>query len=176
MATHKRRTSKLELEPNPFEQSFSRVRSSDNIAESFLESATKSPSATSSSPAPGSCSAKETPPSSASGQHKKPDNFITTPSYAEPLQSASSGSSTRSAQRVILPPVTAITTPLHASKISEAWGTESLRSGPLSPAMLGGPAADSLFKPPARTTPRLGLTDPLLHTGLTPFMSGQTHP
>ncbi|KAJ1801633.1 Transcription factor [Coemansia sp. RSA 2399] len=176
MTTHKRRTSKLELEPNPFEQSFSRVRSSEKIAESLLESATKSPSAASSSPESETLRTKETPPSSASGQQEKPDNFITTPSYAEPLQSASSGSSTRSVQRIILPPVTAITTPLHASKISEAWGPESLRSGPLSPAMLGGPAADSLFKPQARTTPRLGLSDPLLHTGLTPFMSGQTHP
>ncbi|KAJ2559703.1 Transcription factor [Coemansia sp. RSA 1933] len=179
MTTHKRRTSKLELEPNPFEQSFSRVRSSDNIAATLHEGHTKSLSSS-----PGIHKLKESLPSSdsttegATQQQKRTDgNSIATPPYVDALPSASSGSSTRSGQKITLPPVTAITTPMHASRISEAWGPESLRSGPLSPAMLGGPAADSsLYKPQARTTPRLGLTDPLLHTGLTPFMSGETHP
>ncbi|KAJ2664977.1 Transcription factor [Coemansia sp. RSA 1200] len=196
MTTHKRRTSKLELEPNPFEQSFSRVRSSENIAESLLERSTESPSLSSSLRSGGNNGASPASLASAkreSGPWRKREEdesagrtaIITTntaSSYEPPL-STSSGSSSASKQGhqqrpITLPPVTAINTPLHASKIGEAWGPESLRSGPLSPAMLGGPASSSsAYKPlAARTTPRLGMSDPALHTGLTPFITGEAHP
>ncbi|KAJ2691083.1 Transcription factor [Coemansia spiralis] len=60
------------------------------------------------------------------------------------------------------------------------WGPNSLRSGPLSPAMLGGPTATSgtpkslLSSTPG--APRLGHTDPALHSGLTPYVAGEAHP
>ncbi|ORX65669.1 hypothetical protein DL89DRAFT_98002 [Linderina pennispora] len=119
METHKRRTSKLSLEPNPFERSFSLAHADE----------------------------------SQSGR--------------------SSVGNANSSKPITLPPVTAINSPLGHEGVSAAWGRDSLRSGPLSPAMLGGPAAPTSR---ARITPRLGLTDPTLHTGLTPFLQGETHP
>ncbi|KAJ2524253.1 Transcription factor [Coemansia sp. RSA 2049] len=196
MTTHKRRTSKLELEPNPFEQSFSRVRSSENIAESLLERSTESPSLSASLRSGDNNGASPAKRESGPWRRREEDDdesagrtaIITanTASSYEPPLSASSASSSASKQgqqqqqqkAITLPPVTAINTPLHASRIGEAWGPESLRSGPLSPAMLGGPASNSsAYKPlAARTTPRLGMSDPALHTGLTPFISGEAHP
>ncbi|KAJ2509349.1 Transcription factor [Coemansia sp. RSA 2052] len=63
------------------------------------------------------------------------------------------------------------------------WGAESLRSGPLSPAMLGGPAANSgtpkslLTLAMGASSLRMGgLSDPVMHTGLTPYYMGEVQP
>ncbi|KAJ2200779.1 Transcription factor, partial [Coemansia sp. RSA 520] len=48
---------------------------------------------------------------------------------------------------------------------SDAWGSESLRSGPLSPAMLGGPTE-------SRARSHLNVSEPQ-HTGLTPFLANE---
>lgn len=73
--------------------------------------------------------------------------------------------------KAILPPVTAITSPSSLLPGGSAgsgfnWGLNSLRSGPLSPAMLQGPASNS----------NVGSTtlsfDPRIRTGLTPNESG----
>ncbi|KAI9506477.1 hypothetical protein BX070DRAFT_217944 [Coemansia spiralis] len=188
MTTHRRRTSKLSQEPNPFEQSFSRVRSEDVLKSSFPnESALKAASPKifvslgenggkhvfnklADKPSEQGLEPKESRPSST------PSSTV---SFSEPPTSASSlssSSSSKPTQKITLPPVTAITTPLNAANMAEAWGPESLRSGPLSPAMLGGPATNNMGKPQARFTPRLGLTDPVMHTGLTPFISGEAQP
>ncbi|KAJ1964304.1 hypothetical protein GGI12_001501 [Dipsacomyces acuminosporus] len=79
-----------------------------------------------------------------------------------------------SGQKLTLPPVTAINSPLGMADMSLAWGSDSLRSGPLSPAMLGGPTmpiTNGKGNKPA--TSKLGSTDPTLHTGLTPFLANE---
>ncbi|KAL7271430.1 Transcription factor [Rhizina undulata] len=71
--------------------------------------------------------------------------------------------------KAILPPVTAITSPASLLPGGSAggfnWGLNSLRSGPLSPAMLQGPAASS-------NNGSLGGFDSHIRTGLTPNESG----
>ncbi|KAJ2747520.1 Transcription factor [Coemansia sp. BCRC 34301] len=89
------------------------------------------------------------------------------------------GGGGRKKPTITLPPVTAINGPVDPAHMPMVWGAESLRSGPLSPAMLGGPTANSTTPKPllpmTGTTPplRMGLTDPILHTGLTPYIMGE---
>ncbi|KAJ2834162.1 Transcription factor [Coemansia furcata] len=78
---------------------------------------------------------------------------------------------------VKLPPAAAISGPVDPARMPAVWGAESLRSGPLSPAMLGGPTATSGTPKPLPTPgSRLGLTDPALHSGLTPYIAGEAPP
>ncbi|KAI7827715.1 hypothetical protein BX661DRAFT_182291 [Kickxella alabastrina] len=162
MATHRRRASKLSLEPNPFEQSFSLVRSEDASA-ATLVSEEASDTTT---------SMKFTLPSRVFQQQQQQQR-------QRPFSMPVSGSKVsnvflaaempRQQYRVKLPPVTALSGPLHATDMSGV--------GPLSPAMLGGPAeAQQAAKGAARITPRLRLAEPLLHTGLTPYISGEAQP
>lgn len=132
--------SNFDLEPNPFEQSFSSSRNgpSDASSSSVTTQASLKQNATS-------------PPSKATGETPKP----------------------------MLPPLASIASP---SDNSYAWGMSatdmgSLRSGPLSPAMLAGPqhqsgvaAASALSLGfDASTFGRTGLTP---STGLTPLVGG----
>ncbi|KAJ2470116.1 Transcription factor [Coemansia sp. RSA 2322] len=104
---------------------------------------------------------------------------------ASPASSASGDG--KHSHRVTLPPVTAINGPVDPAHLSPAsWGAESLRSGPLSPAMLGGPipASSSSISPSlsshtvAATKPANRMTGPLVmpSTGLTPYISGEAQP
>ncbi|KAJ2803075.1 Transcription factor [Coemansia guatemalensis] len=192
MATHRRRMSKLSLEPNPFEQSFSLVRSKgvpvsvdveDTLAVhgpprdglSSRPHRTPSPGEPirAGSEADGDSSSRTEAGTERGGEsrhtqkHQQGDGQQARPS-STPVEG-------RTEQNVKLPPITAIDVPMSGVTASGGWGAESLRSGPLSPAMLGGPAGPTT-KPTGRPTPRLGVSDPLLHTGLTPFIAGETHP
>lgn len=79
--------------------------------------------------------------------------------------------------KAILPPVTAMTSPapLLGGSGSYNWGPNSLRSGPLSPAMLQGPANPSSL---GFDTLRTGLTpnESGIRSGLTPGGSGSMFP
>ncbi|KAJ2079413.1 Transcription factor [Coemansia sp. RSA 988] len=188
MATHRRRMSKLSLEPNPFEQSFSLVRSKgvpvpvdvENtlVVHGPLRSGLSSrPHRT---PSPGELMRAG---SEADGDSSRTETARDERRYPQ-QQQQSDGQQTRPSSTpaegraetsVKLPPITAIDVPMSGVATAGGWGAESLRSGPLSPAMLGGPAGPTA-KPAGRPTPRLGVSDPLLHTGLTPFIAGETHP
>ncbi|KAJ2723114.1 Transcription factor [Coemansia sp. Benny D115] len=213
MSTQKRKTSKLALEPNPFEHSFSLVRPEDVSAKTLVidEDSEKSSSglqslslqsAGSSASAHAASTWAETAdtPRSALAQEmgdqqkqkQKQQQQQQRPS-STPAGSASSALSLlseasdiqqkqereqdleRQKQKVTLPPAAAISGELVSTDMSHVWGPESLRSGPLSPAMLGAPAT-ATAKPAPRITPRLGITEPMLHTGLTPFISGEVQP
>ncbi|KAJ1913510.1 Transcription factor [Mycoemilia scoparia] len=117
METKQDQRSKLDLEPNPFEKSFSAAKT---------EGASKGLPGGVTSNNPGS--------------------------------------------RITLPPIAEIESPRIIGDPNDN-NVRSLRSGPLSPAMLEGPA--SHLSRSRRPTPRLGITDPLLHTGLTPFLVGE---
>jgi ATF/CREB family transcription factor len=94
---------------------------------------------------------------------------------------ASGGTTTGSADplatpKAILPPVTAMTSPAPLlGSSSYNWGPNSLRSGPLSPAMLQGPANTSSL---GFDTLRTGLTpnESGIRSGLTPGGSGSMFP
>lgn len=92
-------------------------------------------------------------------------------------QSFASGGSTSGADplaaKAILPPVTAMTSPALGGSGSYNWGPNSLRSGPLSPAMLQGPT-----NPMGFDTIRTGLTpnESGIRSGLTPGGSGSMFP
>ncbi|KAI5858066.1 hypothetical protein BZA05DRAFT_331540 [Tricharina praecox] len=77
------------------------------------------------------------------------------------------------ATKAILPPVTAMTSPALGGSGSYNWGPNSLRSGPLSPAMLQGPTNPLGFE-----TLRTGLTpnESGIRSGLTPGGSGSMFP
>ncbi|KAI8325745.1 hypothetical protein GQ54DRAFT_295321 [Martensiomyces pterosporus] len=192
MDTHKRRTSKLSLEPNPFERSFSLARSEDVISSGSerqlqLQLQLQQPKQQQRTAPTGDTSRPSDEQTTTSNRNMadskslrqsgaKDDDLrgIERPSSTPPevavVAVATPGAQ---AHRLTLPPVTAINSPLGMANMSTAWGPDSLRSGPLSPAMLGGPAT-----PAARpkTTSRLGMTDPTLHTGLTPFLAGEPQP
>ncbi|KAI0773753.1 hypothetical protein C8Q74DRAFT_1200302 [Fomes fomentarius] len=141
--------SNFDLEPNPFEQSFARPSN-----DSSLRTQQKSPDSAVRSSASHSSHDDSRPPSKA---HDRDDS-------AKPT----------------LPPIDAINSP---SDSNYAWGfssaglSNSLRSGPLSPAMLAGPQPNSNNDQPLpgfdpnsfRTglTPRTGMTP---GTGLTPII------
>ncbi|KAI0699858.1 hypothetical protein BC835DRAFT_1405039 [Cytidiella melzeri] len=145
--------SNFDLEPNPFEQSFARpsndssVRTQRNSPTSIADSNDVLPQSRPGSADKSSVTATTTPP----------DNHKT-----------------------ILPPIASIASPNDAHyswAFSSSSFSNSLRSGPLSPAMLTGPQQQSeqplaAFDPAAfRTglTPRVGLTP---GTGLTPLLGG----
>ncbi|KAJ1721613.1 Transcription factor [Coemansia erecta] len=169
---HKRRTSKLSLEPNPFEHSFSLVRSEDVLVTSGMHSDGEDIEM-----ADAVCTATKQTAEDNNDSHGWIDTGDTAASASAQNQpDRADSASTLAEQRVTLPPVTAISGPMHAADMTGVWGAESLRSGPLSPAMLGGPAASAAKAQPPRITPRLGLTDPVLHTGLTPYINGEVQP
>ncbi|KAJ2146474.1 Transcription factor [Coemansia sp. RSA 678] len=147
MALHKRRRSKLALEPNPFEESFSLLRTkvgSDALA-SDDESMDHNVSL----------------PSNKAGHESRHERPSSTPVCVQ--TPGSLGPSTGSSgQRITLPPVAALNGPMTES---DAWGSESLRSGPLSPAMLGGPTE-------SRARSHLNVSGSE-HTGLTPFLANE---
>ncbi|KAJ2500036.1 Transcription factor [Coemansia sp. RSA 1972] len=143
MALHKRRRSKLALEPNPFEESFSLLRT--KVGSDALASDDESVDHDALPLNKGEHETKHERPSSTPSGH-----------------TGSSGLSTGSEQRIKLPPVAAINGPMTES---DAWGSESLRSGPLSPAMLGGPTE-------SRARSHLNVSEPQ-HTGLTPFLANE---
>ncbi|PUU82852.1 hypothetical protein B9Z19DRAFT_1098978 [Tuber borchii] len=94
-------------------------------------------------------------------------------------QSFASTSDPLNTPKTILPPVTAITSPaslLPGGSGGSAfnWGANSLRSGPLSPAMLQGPASNSNVGSSAFEHIRSGLTpnESGIRSGLTPGGSG----
>ncbi|KAJ2704420.1 Transcription factor [Coemansia sp. IMI 203386] len=170
MATmHKRRTSKLSLEPNPFEHSFSLVRSED------VKAITEEAGCGVNGSVVRATAVKEQLTGSSDKTPQSADQWCSADQGATSVSPGSSNSSSALHNKVKLPPVTAINGPMHAADMTGEWG-ESLRSGPLSPAMLGGPAAVNTAKVAAKVTPRLGLTDPVLHTGLTPFIMGEVQP
>ncbi|KAJ1881761.1 Transcription factor, partial [Coemansia sp. RSA 486] len=170
MATmHKRRTSKLSLEPNPFEHSFSLVRSED------VKAITEEAGCGVNGSVVRATAVKERLTGSSDKTPQSADQWCSADQGAASVSPGSSNSSSALHNKVKLPPVTAINGPMHAAEMTGEWG-ESLRSGPLSPAMLGGPAAVNTAKVAAKVTPRLGLTDPVLHTGLTPFIMGEVQP
>ncbi|KAJ2713429.1 Transcription factor [Coemansia spiralis] len=156
MATHRRRLSKLSQEPNPFEQSFSLVRTTQGPASGDSGGAS---------------------PTSYSGEAER-DSAGGRRQQQRPKSSPGDGpDALSSSHRVKLPPVAAINGPIEGGDMSSVWGAESLRSGPLSPAMLGGPTEQPAgARAAARQTPRLGVSDPLLHTGLTPYIAAEAHP
>jgi ATF/CREB family transcription factor len=146
--------SNFDLEPNPFERSFandSSVRTQHN------------------SPAASTSDAPDGKPHSRPGSADKAASTVTTTTTTPP-----------DSHKTILPPLAAIASPNDAHyswAFSSSSFSNSLRSGPLSPAMLTGPQQQSdqplaAFDPAAfRTglTPRMGLTP---GTGLTPLLGG----
>ncbi|PIA15761.1 hypothetical protein COEREDRAFT_81708 [Coemansia reversa NRRL 1564] len=187
MATHRRRMSKLSLEPNPFEQSFSLVRSKGVSVSVDVEDslAVHGPPRDGLSlrphraPSPGELTRAESEvdgSSSIAAETNRDEHWRMQQTDGQETRPSSTPVEGRvTEQNVKLPPITAIDVPMSGANTTAEWGAESLRSGPLSPAMLGGPAGPTT-KPMGRPTPRLGVSDPLLHTGLTPFIAGEAHP
>ncbi|KAJ2884618.1 Transcription factor [Coemansia aciculifera] len=177
METRRHKPLDLAREPNPFEHSFSLVQSEDIAAPKALDD-TKVYSRTSNSP--------KTSPShpSVTPIGRSPLGSILSSRNSTPFSRAAASPSGDKGNQLTpsikLPPVTAISGPVDPAHMPMVWGAESLRSGPLSPAMLGGPTATSgTPKPLGASTPgasRLGLTDPSLHTGLTPYIAGEAQP
>ncbi|KAJ1853027.1 Transcription factor [Coemansia sp. RSA 1822] len=163
MALHKRRRSKLALEPNPFEESFSLLRTTD-VATGAPASDTESVEHKDLSlPAHGA--GLKSRGERRHSHESKPETERPSSTPVGERQTGSSGPSTGSSgQRITLPPVAALNGPMTES---DAWGSESLRSGPLSPAMLGGPT-----EPTRSGRSHLNVSGPE-HTGLTPFLAGE---
>lgn len=145
--------SNFDLEPNPFEQSFARPSN-----DSSVRTQQNSPSAVAES--------NDGRTQSRPGSADKTSSTTTPPDKNN---------------KTVLPPLAAIASPSDAHyswAFSSSSFSNSLRSGPLSPAMLTGPQQQSeqqplaAFDPAAfRTglTPRMGLTP---GTGLTPLLGG----
>ncbi|KAJ1831289.1 Transcription factor [Coemansia sp. RSA 2711] len=159
----RRRRSKLALEPNPFEESFSLVRTSEAQDE---DGTGLSQPAQAGTPREQRSRARNERRHSHHNRQAAEASAESARPHSTPIDERASVSP---GARIKLPPVAAINGPLDAG----VWGAESLRSGPLSPAMLGGPAG---AKAGGRPTPRMGVTDPALHTGLTPFLAGEAAP
>ncbi|CBQ71633.1 related to transcription factor ATFA [Sporisorium reilianum SRZ2] len=155
-----RSTAKHHLEPNPFEKSFSSgPTSSESIdRRADLKAAADSKPNLS------------TPPlSTRPGAAYRDRTFSNSKSHTSPQESAST-------PKPLLPPVASITSPAGESN-PYPWSaglTSSLRSGPLSPAMLAGPQS-SHFDP---NSFRTGFTPDLSNfkTGLTPLGGGMSFP
>ncbi|KAI0346984.1 hypothetical protein BDW22DRAFT_1404682 [Trametopsis cervina] len=149
--------SNFDLEPNPFEQSFARPSN-----DSSVRTHQNSP-ASNSDAAPNDGQPHSRPASSADNNNDR-----------------TSSQSPHDSHKTVLPPLAAIASPSDAHyswAFSSSSFSNSLRSGPLSPAMLTGPQQQAeqplaAFDPAAfRTglTPRMGLTP---GTGLTPLLGG----
>ncbi len=152
--------SKFELEPNPFEQSFSR---SSNSIRTGAQSSSSSEDV--------HATAREREKSHAGAAGKSEDGAK--PEPASP-----------SAETPALPPLSALTSPAPDPANHFSWSglSSSLRAGPLSPAMLTGPAATAGHLPHGASalshgtglTPQLGagatgVYDPAaFRTGFTP--------
>ncbi|KAI0092530.1 hypothetical protein BDY19DRAFT_490486 [Irpex rosettiformis] len=144
--------SNFDLEPNPFEQSFARPSN-----DSSVRTQQNSPTSI--------VEANDARPQSRPGSADKTSTTNTPPD----------------SHKTVLPPLAAIASPSDAHyswAFSSSSFSNSLRSGPLSPAMLTGPQQQTeqqplaAFDPAAfRTglTPRMGLTP---GTGLTPLLGG----
>ncbi|GAC71196.1 hypothetical protein PANT_1d00041 [Moesziomyces antarcticus T-34] len=160
-ASPARSTAKHHLEPNPFEKSFSSgPTSSESIdRRSDLKSDTKS--------------SLSTPPlSTRPGAAYRDRTF----SKSQTSPSTTNNNDSASTPKPLLPPVASITSPAGESN-PYPWSaglTSSLRSGPLSPAMLAGPQS-SHFDP---NSFRTGFTPDLSNfkTGLTPLSGGMSFP
>ncbi|KAJ2103774.1 Transcription factor [Coemansia sp. S100] len=177
METRRHKPLDLAREPNPFEHSFSLVQSEDVAATKALED-TKVYSRTNDSPKTSPSHPSITPVGrSPLGSLLSSRN--STP-FSQAAASPAGGKGNQLTPSIKLPPVTAISGPVDPAHMPMVWGAESLRSGPLSPAMLGGPTATSGTPKPLGTStpgvPRLGMTDPALHTGLTPYIAGEPQP
>ncbi|EPQ27693.1 uncharacterized protein PFL1_04831 [Pseudozyma flocculosa PF-1] len=150
------------LEPNPFEKSFSSgpsdtpERRPDSKADANKISSTSTP-----------------PLSTRPGAAYRDRNPSTPKTQTSP---SGGGQDSTSTPKPLLPPVASITSPAsEANQYPWAAGlTSSLRSGPLSPAMLAGPQS-SHFDP---STFRTGFTPDLSNfkTGLTPLGGGLSFP
>lgn len=157
--------SNFDLEPNPFEQSFARP---PNHTSSIRSSQAASPVRKGSAHS-------DTKPSIDDLQHPR------SPTSSSPSRRQSDRSAS---PKTVLPPLASISSPTD----QYSWGfspssiSNSLRAGPLSPAMLAGPRHDNgpsdqppiAFDPTSfrsGLTPRTGLT-PGTGTGLTPLMGG----
>lgn len=153
-----RSTAKHHLEPNPFEKSFSSGPPSSESVErrSDLKADNKAN--------------VSTPPlSTRPGAAYRDRTFSQNKSQTSPQESAST-------PKPLLPPVASITSPAGETN-AYPWSaglTSSLRSGPLSPAMLAGPQS-SHFDP---NSFRTGFTPDLSNfkTGLTPLGGGMSFP
>lgn len=146
------------LEPNPFEQSF---RSSSNVRNSSPGRETHRPSSSS---------------NDESQSQANPNHEPERPNSRHSRSSDDPNNRSQSPSRPVLPPLASISSP---ADTSYPWAynsnsVNSLRAGPLSPAMLTAPQQNNdqpqhlPFDPATfRTglTPRIGLTP---HTGLTP--------
>ncbi|KAJ2488091.1 Transcription factor [Coemansia sp. RSA 2050] len=175
METRRHKPLDLAREPNPFEHSFSLVRPEDIVASASNDA--KGYSRVRSSPNSNSLRPSVTPSGRSPPAYSSPRNA--TP-HAKGAVSTPGERDSQLTPSIKLPPITAISGPVDPAHMPAVWGAESLRSGPLSPAMLGGPTATSgtpkslLSSTPG--APRLGHTDPALHSGLTPYIAGEAHP
>lgn len=162
-----RSTAKHHLEPNPFEKSFSSgPTSSESIdRRSDLKSDPKSNNNHHHH------NHLSTPPlSTRPGAAYRDRTFSNSKSHTSPQDNAAS------TPKPLLPPVASITSPAGETN-SYPWSvglTSSLRSGPLSPAMLAGPQS-AHFDP---NSFRTGFTPDLSNfkTGLTPLSGGMSFP
>uniref|UniRef100_V5EX29 BZIP domain-containing protein n=1 Tax=Kalmanozyma brasiliensis (strain GHG001) TaxID=1365824 RepID=V5EX29_KALBG len=151
-----RSTAKHHLEPNPFEKSFSSgPDSSENVERRKVE---------------GKTNAVSTPPLSTRPGAAYRDRTYSNSKNTSPQQESGS------TPKPLLPPVASITSPAGETNAYPWSGslTSSLRSGPLSPAMLAGPQS-SHFDP---NSFRTGFTPDLSNfkTGLTPLGGGMSFP
>ncbi|KAJ9477262.1 CRE-binding bZIP protein SKO1 [Pseudozyma hubeiensis] len=154
------RAAKHHLEPNPFEKSFSSGPNSSESVErrSDLKADAKSTNVS-------------TPPlSTRPGAAYRDRTFSNNKNQTSPQET------TGSTPKPLLPPVASITSPAGENN-PYPWSaglTSSLRSGPLSPAMLAGPQS-SHFDP---NSFRTGFTPDLSNfkTGLTPLGGGMSFP
>ncbi|KEI40637.1 uncharacterized protein L969DRAFT_93181 [Mixia osmundae IAM 14324] len=183
-------SSKLDLEPNPFEQSFSSSHPpppgyNPALAANKLDSPSLPRRARSSSPAIRTPSAH--PFASGTGATPSHQTPITRDIHSSagqaniPVIGSSGGSSA-----VKLPPLASLASPTPANSTSLhnfGWDFDhSLRSGPLSPAMLAGPAQN--HQQPHQHHPHINgasgshslFDSSSLRTGLTPMIEGGDFP
>lgn len=153
-----RSTAKHHLEPNPFEKSFSSGPTSSESVERRSDLK-----------ADGKANVSTPPLSTRPGAAYRDRTFSNTKNQTSPQESGST-------PKPLLPPVASITSPAGETN-QYPWSaglTSSLRSGPLSPAMLAGPQS-SHFDP---NSFRTGFTPDLSNfkTGLTPLGGGMSFP
>ncbi|KAK9468324.1 Aft1 HRA domain-containing protein, partial [Lipomyces arxii] len=92
---------------------------------------------------------------------------------------ASKEGTPNSAQKALLPPVASLASPsslLGSTPNTNYWGINSLRSGPLSPAMLPGPAQSAVSYVDSHLRSGLTPIESGIRTGLTPGGSGSIFP
>ncbi|SPO31900.1 related to transcription factor ATFA [Ustilago trichophora] len=157
-----RSTAKHHLEPNPFEKSFSSGPTSSESVERRSDLKGDAKSNVSTPPL-------STRPGAAYRDRDRDRTFSNSKNQTSPQESGST-------PKPLLPPVASITSPAGETN-PYPWSaglTSSLRSGPLSPAMLAGPQS-SHFDP---NSFRTGFTPDLSNfkTGLTPLGGGMSFP